>query len=159
MSQAPSQSFSDDTGDAFACNSGAATEDPAVDIQLFTFFLPPEGPPAVEIFTGQSPRLNFEDYSYSLQARVGHSGFYHVGIYEIHAGVTRIGELATVDELEQGTEDHVIPGPDSVLFTFPSYEPEKGDTVTVRAFHLETDSSVQTCDVSEAFEINLSKFP
>lgn len=145
--------FLDGTSDEYFCNDGADVSDAPVDI-LEVFAEQLEDGVRVTVVLRASAEDAANDYSYSVQARIGQSGGYQVGIYEYHDSVPRIGRLETTEDVYPDTERDVHVEGDSVQFFFPDATLAEGDTLTARSFHLPTANDQTRCDVTEAFETN-----
>lgn len=147
------ETFEDEANDAYVCSTNEVVSDPAVDIRTLRIEVTEEGT-YVYLTMAQAAELGLLDYSYSLQVRVGNpDDGYQVGILEVHAGSERRGRLATVEDVEPGTEGDVEQEEGYVRFFFPNYVPKIGDTLTARAFHLPESSDETRCDVTLEFLI------
>lgn len=148
-------SFDDREGDVFICDAGEDTvmDDPASDILEMGVSQLDDGV-QVRMRLSQSALESSDDFRLSIQARIGQSGGYQVGIYEYNDGSSKIGRLETVSEVEAGTEGDVRASDEWVAFFFPDLVLQEGDTVTGRTFHMLTDGVAETCDVTQAFSLD-----
>ena len=151
--------FEDSSEDEVDCADESSVTDPAVDILNISAEQFEDGV-LVRVRMNQRVLDSIEDYSISIQARIGRSTKdggegYQVGVYEFHEQkASRIGRLETVEEVLADTEGDVAVEDNEVLFFFPDTTIKEGDTLTAQAFHVETTSDRKNCDATKAFPLN-----
>ena len=139
-------SFSDATGDAVNCATGAPADDPFVDISGLVVSLLLTGLSSVETLQEVE---NFQDaFDDAASAAVKASAAGQTGLAENHGGKTMLGFLDDEGNVMPGTEENVSVGPNGVTFLFP--EPiASGETLLVETFHQETKGGPVNCDSIE----------
>ena len=135
--------FSDPLDDATDCATGAAVDDPAVEISGVNVKKVGETI-VVEVVPVQSPTISFEE-AYSIAVILLLFGW--EGLAEIHAGEQRQGQTDSSGNVISGTEDNVEVTDRAVTFTVTDGESiPKGSLVEVMAFHAETEGGNVNCD-------------
>ena len=136
---------SDAKDDATDCNTGAAVDDPAVDISGVNVSKVGETI-VVEVVPVQSPETSLEDFSFAIIVLL----FGFEGLAEIHAGLLREGLIDSDGSIIPGSEGQVTWTDGGVGFTFPNGDSiPKGSPLEVRAFHTETEGGAVNCDTFE----------
>ena len=137
--------LSDPKGDATDCATGAAVDDPAVDISGVNVSKVGETI-MVEVVPVQSPETSLEDFSFAIIVLL----FGFEGLAEIHAGLLREGFIDSGGSIIAGSEGQVTWTDGGVGFTFPNGDSiPKGSPLEIRAFHTETEGGAVNCDTFE----------
>jgi len=135
--------FSDPKDDATDCATGAAVDDPAVEISGVNVRKVGDDI-EVEVATVQSPTKSFEEaYSMAIILLL----FGYEGLAEFHAGLGKQGQTDSNGNVIPGTEDSVTVTDDAVTFVVPDGGSiPKGSILEVMAFHAETEGGSVNCD-------------
>ena len=135
--------FSDPPNDATDCATGAAVDDPAVEISGVNVTRVGEDI-EVEVVTVQSPTISFEE-AYSMAIILLWFGY--EGLAEFHAGLQQQGQTDSKGNVIPGTEGSVTVTDDAVTFVVPDADSiPKGSILEVNAFHLDTEGGSVNCD-------------
>ncbi len=137
--------LSDPKDDATDCATGAAVDDPAVEIGGIN--LRKEGENiVVEVVTVQSPEISFEDFSSAIRVTLGDFG----ALAQIHAGLRQEGLTDGGGSIIAGSEGLVTWTDGGVGFAFSDGGSiPKGSPLLVETFHLETEGGSVNCDTFE----------